>query len=161
MTIAVGDRIPDVQLKLVGERAAEQVSTADVLGRGRVVLFGVPAAFSPTCSDVHLPGFVLRADDIRARGVDRVFCVSVNDAYVMAAWGRSQGAGDRVTLLADGNGDFARALGVDIDLSGSGMGTRSKRYAAVVEDGVVTYLALEERTGLDVSSAEALLSALG
>src|ERR1019366_3142272 len=120
--------IPDVQLKLIGGHAIEQVSSADVLGQGRVVLFGVPAAFSPTCSDVHLPGFVMRADDILARGVDRIFCISVNDPYVMAAWGRSQRTGDKVTLLADGNGDFARATGLDIDMSGSGMGARSRRY---------------------------------
>jgi peroxiredoxin len=160
MTIAVGDSIPDVQLKLIGTLSSEQVSTAEVLGKGRVVLFGVPAAFSPTCSDVHLPGFVLRAEDIRARGIDRIFCVSVNDHYVMAAWGRSQGTGDKVSLLADGNGELARAMGLDIDLSGSGMGTRSRRYAAVLDDGVVTYLALEERAGLEVSTAEAVLSAL-
>jgi len=160
MTIAVGDRIPDVQLKLIGAHASEQVSAADVLGKGRVVLFGVPAAFSPTCSDVHLPGFVMHADDILARGVDRIFCVSVNDPFVMAAWGRSQGTGDRVSLLADGNGDLTRAMGVEVDLSGGGLGIRSRRYAAIIEDGVVTYLALEERTGLDVSSAAAVLSAL-
>jgi peroxiredoxin len=103
----------------------------------------------------------MHADDLRARGVDRVFCISVNDHYVMAAWGRSQGAADKVSMLADGNGDFARAMGLDIDLSTGGMGTRSRRYAAVVEDGVVTHLALEERTGLEVSTAEAVLKALG
>jgi peroxiredoxin len=131
-----------------------------VLGKGRVVLFGVPAAFSPTCSDVHLPGFVSHADEILGRGVDRIFCVSVNDPYVMAAWARSQGVGDKVTLLADGNGDLARAMGVEIDLSRGGLGTRNKRYAAVIEDGIVTGLMLEEATGLEVSSAEAVLSTL-
>jgi glutaredoxin/glutathione-dependent peroxiredoxin len=160
MTIAVGDRIPDVQLKMVTGHGTETVSTADVLGKGRVVLFGVPAAFSPTCSDVHLPGFVLRADEITSRGVDGIFCVSVNDPFVMAAWARSQGVGDKVNLLADGNGDLARAMGVEIDLSRAGLGTRNKRYAAVIEDGVVTTLALEDATGLEVSSAEAVLSAL-
>jgi glutaredoxin/glutathione-dependent peroxiredoxin len=160
MTIAVGDRIPDVQLKMVTDHGTETVSTADVLGKGRVVLFGVPAAFSPTCSDVHLPGFVLRADEITSRGVDGIFCVSVNDPFVMAAWARSQGVANKVTLLADGNGDLARAMGVEIDLSRAGLGTRNKRYAAVIEDGVVTNLALEDATGLEVSSAEAVLSAL-
>ncbi len=160
MTIAVGDRIPDVQLKMVTDHGTETVSTADVLGKGRVVLFGVPAAFSPTCSDVHLPGFVLHADEITSRGVDGIFCVSVNDPFVMAAWARSQGVGDKVTLLADGNGDLARAMGVEIDLSRAALGTRNKRYAAVIEDGVVTNLALEDATGLEVSSAEAVLSAL-
>jgi peroxiredoxin len=161
VTIAVGDSIPDVRLRLIGTLSSEQVSTADVLGKGRVVLFGVPAAFSPTCSDVHLPGFIAHADQLHARGVDRIFCVSVNDHYAMAAWGRSQGTGDKVSLLADGNGDFARVLGLDIDLSANGMGTRNRRYAAVLDDGVVTHLALEDRTGLEVSTAEAVLSALG
>jgi peroxiredoxin len=103
---------------------------------------------------------VVHADDILARGVDRIFCVSVNDPFVMAAWGRSQGTADRVSLLADGNGELTRAMGVEVDLSGGGLGIRSRRYAAIIEDGVVTYLALEERTGLDVSSADAVLSAL-
>jgi glutaredoxin/glutathione-dependent peroxiredoxin len=160
MTIAVGERIPDVQLKMIIDHGVETVSTAGVLAKGRVVLFGVPAAFSPTCSDVHLPGFVTHADEIVGRGVDRIFCVSVNDPFVMAAWARSQGVGDKVTLLADGNGDLARAMGVEIDLSRGGLGTRNKRYAAVIEDGIVTALMLEEATGLEVSSAEAVLSAL-
>jgi glutaredoxin/glutathione-dependent peroxiredoxin len=160
MTIAVGDKIPDAQVKMITDHGIEAVSTADVLGKGRVVLFGVPAAFSPTCSDVHLPGFVSHADEILGRGVDRIFCVSVNDPFVMAAWARSQGVGDKVTLLADGNGDLARAMGVEIDLSRGGLGTRNKRYAAVIEDGIVTGLLLEEATGLEVSSAEAVLSTL-
>ena len=160
MTIAVGDPIPDVQLKMITDHGVEAVSTADVLGKGRVVLFGVPAAFSPTCSDVHLPGFVSHADEIRGRGVDRIYCVSVNDPFVMAAWARSQGVGDKVTLLADGNGELARAMGLEIDLSRGGLGTRNKRYAAVIEDGIVTALLLEEATGLDVSSAEGVLTAL-
>jgi glutaredoxin/glutathione-dependent peroxiredoxin len=160
MTIAVGDRIPDVQLKMIDAQGTEVISTADVLGKGRVVLFGVPAAFSPTCSDVHLPGYVTRSEELLARGIDRIFCVSVNDPFVMAAWARSQGVGDKVALLADGNGELARAMGLEIDLSRGGLGTRNRRYAAIIEDGVVTHLALEEATGLDVSSADALLSAL-
>ncbi|HUB72276.1 MAG TPA: peroxiredoxin [Acidimicrobiales bacterium] len=160
MTIRVGDRIPDVQLKMVTSQGTEVVGTADVLGKGRVVLFGVPAAFSPTCSDVHLPGFVVHADDLLARGVDGIFCVSVNDAYVMAAWGRSQGVEDKVAMLADGNGELARAMGLDLDLSAGGLGGRNRRYAAILENGVVTQLFLEERTGLEVSTVEAVLSAL-
>jgi peroxiredoxin len=160
MTIAVGDRIPDVQLKMIDAQGTEVVNTADVLGKGRVVLFGVPAAFSPTCSDVHLPGYVVRSDDILAKGVDRIFCVSVNDPFVMEAWARSQRVDNKVALLADGNGELAEAMGLEIDLSRGGLGTRNRRYAAVIEDGVVTHLALEEGTGLDVSSAEAVLSAL-
>lgn len=160
MTIAVGDRIPDVELRMIDAHGSATVSTADVLGKGRVVLFGVPAAFSPTCSDVHLPGFVVRADSLRERGVDRIFCVSVNDRYVMAAWGRSQRVADKVAMLADGNGELTRAMGLEIDLSPGGMGVRSKRYAAVLDGGVVTHLALEETTGLTVSSADRVLSLL-
>jgi peroxiredoxin len=160
MTIAVGDRIPDVQLKMIGTHGPETVSSADVLGKGRVVLFGVPGAFTPTCSDVHLPGFVIRSDDILARGIDRIFCLSVNDSFVMAAWGRSQRVADKVIMLADGNGELTRALGLEVDLSKGGLGLRSKRYAAVIEDGVVTHLALETSTGLEVSSAEAVLALL-
>jgi len=160
MTIAVGDRIPDVQLKLVDGQSTEVVSTGELLGKGRVVLFGVPAAFSPTCSDTHLPGFVVRSDEILGRGVDKIFCVAVNDPFVMAAWARSQGTSDKVGLLADGNGELARAMGVDVDLSRGGLGTRNKRYAAVLEDGVFTHVAIEESTGLAVSSAEAVLDML-
>lgn len=161
MTIAVGDHVPDVQLKVVVGMGSQAVSSIDVLGQGKVVLFGVPAAFSPTCSDVHLPGFVAHADELSARGVGKVVCVSVNDAYVMSAWARSQGVGDRVVMLADGNGDLARAMGLELDLTSSVMGLRNKRYAAILEDGVVVHLAVEERAGLDVSSAEAVLVALG
>ena len=160
MTIAVGDSIPDVRLRLIGTLSSEQVSTADVLGKGRVVLFGVPAAFSPTCSDVHLPGFIAHAEELHARGVDRIFCVSVNDHYVMAAWGRSQGTGDKVSLLADGNGEFTSAVGLEMDGSGFGLGTRSQRYAMVLEDGVVTGLFVEPGGGLTVSAADAVLEQL-
>jgi peroxiredoxin len=160
MTVAVGDRVPDVQLKMVDGHKTELVGTADVMGKGRVVLFGVPAAFSPTCSDVHLPGYIVRADDLRAKGVDAVFCTSVNDAFVMSAWARSQGAEGKVSLLADGNGDFARAMGLELDLSGGGLGLRNKRYAAVIEDGVFTHLLVEQGTGLEVSSVDSVLGAL-
>lgn len=161
MTIAIGDRIPDVQLRMITERGPEVVNTADVLGKGRVVLFGAVAAFSPTCSDGQLPGFVIRADELFAGGVDRIFGVAVNDHHAMAAWARSQGVGDKVTLLADGNGDLARAMGVEIDLTKSGMGIRNQRYAAVIEDGIITHLALEGGTGLDVSTAGSVLAMLG
>jgi peroxiredoxin len=158
MSIAVGQRIPDVQVKLVDPNGTEQVSTADVLGKGKVVLVGVPAAFSPTCSDAHLPGFVSRSQEILSKGIDRIVFTAVNDAYVMAAWARSQGAYGKVAFLADGNGEFARAMGLDLDLTGAGMGVRNKRYAAQIEDGVITHLAVEDGTGLKVSSAEAVLS---
>jgi peroxiredoxin len=126
-----------------------------------VVLFGVPGAFTPTCSDHHLPGFVIRADDLRAKGVDRVFCVSVNDAFVMGAWARANEVADEVTMIADGSALFTKELGLDVDLTGGGLGVRSKRYAAVIKDGIVSNLAVEETLGLDVSSADAILTALG
>jgi glutaredoxin/glutathione-dependent peroxiredoxin len=160
MTIAVGDRVPDVELRMITGHGTEVVSTADVLGKGRVVLFGMPAAFSPTCSDTHLPGFLVRADDLTAKGVDRIFGVAVNDHFAMAAWARSQGLGEKVTLLADGNGELAQAMGVELDLSKAGMGVRNQRYAAIIEDGVITHLALEGGGGLELSTAEATLSAL-
>ncbi|MHB1598452.1 MAG: redoxin family protein [Acidimicrobiales bacterium] len=160
MAIAVGDRIPDVTLTTMTTEGPKPVQTGEVLGSGKAVLFAVPGAFTPTCSDYHLPGFVVRADDLRAKGVTTVACVSVNDAFVMGAWGSSQGVGDSVVLLADGNADFAKAMGLELDGSGFGMGTRSQRYAAVIEDGVVTHLAVEPKSGLDVSSADAILAVL-
>lgn len=161
MSIAVGERVPDVRLRMVDESGTQEVGTADVLGKGKVVLVGVPAAFSPTCSDVHLPGFVSRSAELFARGVDRIFFTAVNDVFVMAAWARSQGAYGKVAFLADGNGEFAKALGLDIDLSGGGLGLRNKRFAALIDDGVVTNIVVEESTGLEVSSVEAVLSWLG
>ncbi len=160
MTVAIGDRIPDVELRTMTRSSPEAVRSGDVLGKGKVVLFAVPGAFTPTCSDYHLPGFVHRADEFLAKGVDTVACLSVNDPFVMGAWGRDQEVGDRVLMLADGNGAFTRAMGLDVDMSGAGLGLRSQRYAAVVEDGVVTALFVEPERGLNVSSAESVLSAL-
>ena len=160
MTIAVGDRIPDVKVQVPGANGPEAAQTAELLGKGTVVLFGVPGAFTPTCSDHHLPGFVIRAADFEAKGVDLIACVSVNDAFVMGAWGAAQGVGASVTLIADGSAAFTKALGLDVDLTGGGLGVRSKRYAAVIRDGVVANLAVEETLGLDVSSADAVLAAL-
>lgn len=160
MAIAVGDTIPDVQLSTMTEDGPQSVSSIETLGKGKVVLFAVPGAFTPTCSDYHLPGFVLRADEIQGKGVDTIACLSVNDAFVMGAWGRDQGVGDRVLLLGDGNGDFTRAVGLELDGTGIGLGLRSQRYAAILEDGVVKSLFVEPQRGLDVSSAESVLSAL-
>jgi len=120
----------------------------------------VPGAFTPTCSDHHLPGFVLRAEDIKAKGVDTIACIAVNDVFVMGAWGEAQGTDDKVTMLADGNGDFAAEVGLTLDGSGFGLGTRSQRYAAIIDDGVVTELMVEPNPGLDVSSAESVLAKL-
>jgi len=160
MTVSIGDRIPDVELRTMVGKTPEPVRSLDALGKGKVVLFAVPGAFTPTCSDYHLPGFVLRADDLRAKNVDTIACVSVNDPFVMGAWGRDQKVGDKVLMLADGNGAFTRAMGLEADLSGAGLGTRSQRYAAVIEDGVVTALFVEPERGLNVSSADAVLAAL-
>jgi peroxiredoxin len=160
MTIAVGDKVPDVKVQVPGPNGPEPAQTGELLGQGTVVLFGLPGAFTPTCSDHHLPGFVLRAEDIKAKGVDRIYCVSVNDAFVMAAWGKANEVGDKVGLIADGSATFTKAMGLDVDLTGGGLGVRSKRYAAIIKDGIVTHLAVEETLGLEVSSADAVLQAL-
>jgi glutaredoxin/glutathione-dependent peroxiredoxin len=160
MTIAVGDRVPDVKVFTFEEKGPVATTSAEALGHGKVVLFGVPGAFTPTCSDHHLPGFVLRADELRAKGVDAVVCVSVNDPFVMGAWGKDQQVGNSVVLLADGNGELTEAMGLTMDGSGFGLGSRSQRYAAILDDGVVSWLAVEPGPGLTVSSVEEVLAAL-
>lgn len=140
MTISVGDKLPDVQLHTMTAEGPTTVSSLDVLGTGKVVLFAVPGAFTPACSNAHLPGFVENAPELRAKGVDTIACVAVNDAFVLDAWGKAYGAGDEIVLLADGNGTFTEAVGMTLDGSGFGLGNRSKRYAAVLQDGVVTSL---------------------
>jgi peroxiredoxin len=158
--IAVGDPVPDVKVFTFGDKGPEAATSAELLGHGKVVLFGVPGAFTPTCSDHHLPGFVLRAEELRAKGVDKVVCVSVNDPFVMGAWGHDQKVGDAVVMLAHGNGELTEALGLTMDGSGFGLGQRSQRYAAILEDGIVSWLAVEPGPGLKVSSVEEVLAAL-
>ena len=160
MTIAVGEKLPDVTVKVPSPDGPKSVQTSEVLGKGRVVLFGVPGAFTPTCSDYHLPGYVLRAEDLKAKGVDTIACVAVNDAFVMGAWAADREVGDKVLMLADGSADLAKALGLEMDLSGGGLGIRSRRYAMVLQDGVVTELLLEEGPGLNVSTADSVLAKL-
>lgn len=160
MAISVGDAIPDVKITTITPDGPAPAQSVDVLGKGKVVLFAVPGAFTPTCSEKHLPGFVVRADDIKAKGVDTVACIAVNDAFVMGAWGAQQDPDGQITFLADGNGDFTRAMGLEFDGSGFGLGSRSQRYAAVIDDGVVTELLVESAPGLDVSSAESILGKL-
>jgi peroxiredoxin len=160
MAISVGDRIPDVKLMTMTSDGPRPVQSGEVLGKGKVVLFAVPGAFTPTCSDHHLPGFVRRADDITAKGVDTIACVAVNDAFVMGAWGDAKDTADKVTMLADGNGEFTAEVGLELDGSGFGLGTRSQRYAAIIDDGVVTELLVEAGPGVDVSSADSVLSKL-
>ena len=159
MTIKVGDRIPSVNLKKMGEKGPENISTDDIFNGKKVVLFSVPGAFTPTCSAAHLPGYVVNADKIKARGVDTIACMSVNDAFVMGAWGKAQNA-EELLMLADGNAEFAKALGLTLDGSGFGLGLRSQRFAMVVENGVVTHLNVEPGPGLDVSSAEKIMELL-
>ncbi|MDX1501188.1 MAG: peroxiredoxin [Thermoanaerobaculia bacterium] len=157
MPIAVGDRMPDVELARMRDGRVERITTGELFGEGRSVLFAVPGAFTPTCTDAHLPGFQARADELAARGVDRIACVSVNDVFVMAAWGEDNEVGGTIEMLADGNGELARAMGLEMDASRFGMGRRSRRYAAVVEDGVVQMLGVEPAGGVEASSAEAVL----
>jgi peroxiredoxin len=160
VALSVGDTIPNVKLMTMTGGGLKPIESGEALGKGKVVLFAVPGAFTPTCNDHHLPGFVMRADDILAKGVDRIACVSVNDAFVMGAWGNAQGTGDKILMLADGSGEFTAQAGLQLDLSGPGLGTRSQRYAAILEDGVVKDLFVETDTGVNVSSAEAVLKAL-
>ena len=159
MTIQVGDSIPEVTLKTMGEKGPQDVTTGDLFGGKKVVMFAVPGAFTPTCSAAHLPSFVANADKMKAKGVDAIVCVSVNDAFVMDAWGKADNAED-LTMVADGNGELAKALGVEMDGSGFGLGTRSMRYSLIAEDGKVTTLNLEKGGAYEVSSGEAILEAL-
>jgi len=161
VALSVGDTIPDVKLTTITADGLKAVQSREVLGTGKVVLFGVPGAFTPTCSDHHLPGFVMQADEILARGVDRIACIAVNDPFVMNAWGNAQGTGDKILMLADGNGDFAAQTGLQLDLSGLGLGTRSQRYAAILNNGVVEQIFVEENAGaVDVSGSDKVLKAL-
>ena len=157
MAIREGDKIPSVKVKATD---MSDITTDELFGGKKVVIFAVPGAFTPTCANQHLPGFIEKADQIRAKGVDDIICVSVNDAFVMDAWGKDRGAGDKVTMIADGNGDLAKALGLDFDGSGIGFGIRSQRFAAIVEDGVVTKLAVEKPSKFEVSDADSILAAL-
>ncbi|MGE0653993.1 MAG: peroxiredoxin [Alphaproteobacteria bacterium] len=160
MTIKVGDKIPSVTLQHKTADGVQSVSTDDFFKGKKVVVFAVPGAFTPTCSAKHLPGFVKNADVIKAKGVDEIACVAVNDAFVMDAWGKGQSADGKVTMLADGSAKLAKALGLDLDLMERGLGTRSQRYAMVVDDGKVTLLNVEEAGAFEKSSAETILAAL-
>jgi glutaredoxin/glutathione-dependent peroxiredoxin len=160
MTIKVGDKVPAVKLKQMTPDGMRDVETGEFFKGKKVVVFAVPGAFTPTCSAKHLPGFVEKAAQIKAKGVDTIACLSVNDAFVMNAWGKDQKAEGKVQMLADGNGDFTRAVGLELDASGNGLGKRSQRYAMVVEDGVIKTLNVEKPGTFEVSSADAILKAL-
>ena len=160
MAIKVGEKIPSVKLKTMKDGKMSDITTDEIFRGKKVVLFAVPGAFTPTCSMQHLPGFVEKTSEIKAKGVDTIACISVNDAFVMGAWGKDKGADGKVLMLADGNAEFAKALGLDFDGSGIGFGTRSQRYALVADDGVVKVLAVEEPMKFQVSSADAILARL-
>lgn len=160
MTIKVGDKLPSVTLTILGDSGPQPVSIDDLCSGKKVVLFAVPGAFTPTCSMQHVPGFVDKASVFKDKNIDTVACISVNDPFVMGAWGKDRSVGDSVMMLADGNGEFTAAIGLEMDGSGFGLGTRSQRYAMVIDDGVVTLLNVESGPGLDVSSAESILASL-
>jgi len=161
MTINVGDRIPSAALKQLTSEGVKEFTTDEIFRGKRIVLIAVPGAFTPACSQRHLPGYVDKAEDIKAKGIDEIACVAVNDAFVMGAWGRDQKAEGKIRMLADGSGDFTRALGLELDLSKGGLGVRSKRYSMLVDDGVVKSLNVEQQPGqVDLSGVEAMLKAL-
>ncbi|MCK9469992.1 MAG: peroxiredoxin [Porticoccaceae bacterium] len=160
MTIKVGDNIPSANLFTMTSDGPKPISTDDIFKGKKVVLFAVPGAFTPGCSNTHLPGYVVHVDDIKAKGVDTVACVAVNDAFVMGAWGKSQNA-EHLLMLGDGNGDFTKAIGLELDGSGFGLGSRSKRYSMIVDNGKVTHLNVEpDGAGIQVSTAEKILEQL-
>ena len=160
MTIKTGDRIPEGQLKVMGKEGPMNVAAVELLGQGRVVLFSVPGAFTPTCNAKHLPGFVQQAGALRAKGVGKLVCLAVNDVFVMNAWGKSAGVGDAIVMAADGNGDYSRTLGLELDARGFGMGMRGQRFALVIEDGIVKQVHVEAAGEFKVSSAEHVLGQL-
>jgi peroxiredoxin len=161
MAIKVGDKMPSGTLTVVTKDGPQKVSADEFFKDKKVVLFSVPGAFTPTCDAKHLPGFVERAADLRAKGVETIACMAVNDAFVMKAWGKAQGVEGKVEMLADGNAEYTKALGLDFDASGFGMGTRGQRFALIVEDGVVKHVNVEAKGEFKVSSADYVLDQLG
>ncbi len=159
MALAIGDQIPQVTLKTMGDKGPEDLNMGELCSGKKVVLFAVPGAFTPTCSAAHLPGYVVNSDKIKAQGVDAIVCLSVNDAFVMNAWSQGQNA-EEIIMAADGNGEFTKAMGLEMDGSGFGLGTRSSRYSLIAEDGRITVLNLEKGGAFEVSSAEEVLAAL-
>ena len=160
MALKKGDKVPSTQLMRMTADGPAPISTDDIFKGKKVVLFALPGAFTPLCSAQHLPGFIKNADAIKGKGVDSIVCLSVNDAFVMGAWGEQQGAGDKVLLAADGNAEFTKAMGLDMDGSGFGMGTRSQRYAMIVNDGVIEHIGVEEGRNFEASKAETILEKL-
>lgn len=161
MSVSVGDKIPLVTLKTMTAEGPKELNTGEIFAGKKVVLFGLPGAFTPTCSAKHLPGFIEKFDALAAKGVDTIACISVNDAFVMGAWGKAQNVPESLHLLADGNAEFAKALGLELDATAFGMGIRGKRFALYAEDGVVKQLFVEAPGEFNVSSAEHVLANLG
>ncbi len=159
MAIKEGDKLPDATLYVMEGGKPTPKKTADLFAGKKVVVFAVPGAYTPTCSQAHLPGYVVNADAIKGKGVDSIICISVNDAFVMDSWGKDKNA-DEIIMAGDGNGEFTKAIGLEMDGSGFGLGRRSQRYAMIVEDGVVTKLSVEAPGQFEVSKAEAILAAL-
>src|SRR3954463_5330525 len=160
MTIQVGDRLPDVPLAIGTAEGPQPTTSGEYFAGKRVALFAVPGAFTPTCSQRHLPSYVDKASDLKTKGVDTIACVAVNDAFVMGAWGKSQNCGDNIMMLADGSGDFTRAIGLELDARRAGLGMRSQRYSMLVDDGVVKKLHVEAPGKFEVSDADSMLRAL-
>jgi len=160
MTIQVGEKIPSVTLQQMQKNGVIDITTEQLFDNKKVVVFGLPGAFTPTCSAAHLPGYVVKSDEIFAKGVDSIICISVNDAYVMGAWGEQQNVDDRIMMIADGSANFTRAVGLDLDLIARGMGIRSQRYAMVVTNGVVETLNIEAAGKFEVSDADTILNSL-
>ena len=160
MAIAVGDKIPSATMKHMTDDGPADITTDELFGGKKVVVFAVPGAFTPTCHAQHLPGFLGKAEALKAKGVDTIVCLAVNDPFVMKAWAEASGVRGEVLMFPDGNAELTKAIGLDLDGSGVGLGTRSQRYAMIVDDGTVSFLAVEDGTGLEVSSAERVLEAL-
>ena len=160
MAITVGDKIPAVDLQHMTDSGVETINSKDLFSGKKVVLFALPGAFTPTCSASHLPGYVVGSDELFAKGVDLIICLSVNDAFVMDAWGKQHNADDRVMMIADGSAHFSRAVGLELDLDAAGMGVRSKRYAMVVNDAVVELLNVEAPKKFEISDAQSILASL-
>jgi peroxiredoxin len=160
MTIKIGDKLPTTDLQVMGTGGVETISSDDLFAGKKVVLFALPGAFTPTCSASHLPGYVVSSDEILARGVDLIACLSVNDAFVMDAWGKQHNADERVMMIADGSARFTRAVGLELDLEAAGMGMRSQRYAMIINDGIVEALNVEAPRAFEVSDAQTVLSLL-
>jgi peroxiredoxin len=160
MTVKVGDKVPSAKMKLMSAEGPKDISTEELFSGKKVAVFALPGAFTPTCSAKHLPGFIEKAAELKAKGVQTIACVSVNDAFVMDAWGKAQGAGDKVMMIADGNGEFTHAMGLELDGTANGLGKRSQRYSMIVDNGVIKQLNVEAPRAFEVSSADHMLKQL-